>query len=57
MQSNVRITDLLAHYGVEGCLYADGEPTMPPVDYGNANQTLVRDRADARSFIAECVGL
>ena len=57
VQSNVRITDLLARYDVEDCLYTDGMPTTPSVDYGGANQTLVRDRADARSFIAECVGL
>ena len=57
MQSNVRITDLLARYDVEDCLYTDGMSTTPSVDYGGANQTVARDRADAHSFIAECVGL
>ena len=57
VQSNVRITDLLARYDVEGCLYTDGMPTTSSVDCGGANQKLARDRADARSFIAECVGL
>ena len=57
VQSNVRITDLLAHYGLEGCLYADDAPTAPSVDFGRANQGLARDRALAYSFIAECIGL
>ena len=56
VQSNVRITDLLARYGIEDCLYAAGEPSAYNVDYDRANQVLDRDRADALSFIAECIG-
>lgn len=57
VQSNIRITDLLARYGIESCLYAAGEPSVRNADYGSANRTLARDRADALSFIAECIGL
>ena len=56
VQSNVRITDLLARYGIEDCLYVAGELSVRNADYGRANQTLDRDRADALSFIAECIG-
>ena len=57
VQSNVRITDLLARYGIEDCLYAAGDPSACNVDYDRANQVLDRDRANALSFIAECIGL
>lgn len=56
VQSNVRITDLLARYGIEGCLYRD-EVVTSAVDYGHANQTLSHDRDTARAFIARCIGL
>lgn len=57
VQSNVRITDLLARYGIEDCLYAAGDPSACNVDYDRANQVLDCDRANALSFIAECIGL
>lgn len=57
VQSNIRITDLLARYGIEDCLYIAGEPLVRNADYGRANQILACDRADALSFIAECIGL
>lgn len=56
VQSNVRITDLLARYGIEDCLYRD-EVVTSTVDYGHANQTLSHDREAARAFIAHCIGL
>ena len=56
VQSNVRITDLLARYGIEGCLYRD-EVVTTAVDYGHANQALSHDRDAARAFIARCIGL
>lgn len=56
VQSNIRITDLLARYGIEDCLYRD-EVVTSTVDYGRANQTLSLDRETARAFIARCIGL
>lgn len=56
VQSNVRITDLLVRYGIEGCLYRD-EVVTTAVDYGHANQILSHDRDAARAFIARCIGL
>lgn len=56
VQSNVRITDLLARYGIEDCLYRDGVAPST-VDYGHANQILSHDREMARAFIARSIGL
>ncbi len=56
VQSNVRITDLLARYGLENCLYGDRTIEMPKVDFGHANMTLENDREMARSFIIDCIG-
>ena len=56
VQSNIRITDLLARYGIEDCLYRD-EVVTSTVDYDYANQTLSHDRETARAFIARCIGM
>ena len=42
---------------MEDCLFVAGESSVRNADYGRANQTLARDRADALSFIVECIGL
>lgn len=57
VQSNVRITDLLAHFGVGGRLYGAPDAGSAEVDYDGANKTLARDRKNARKFIADCIGL
>lgn len=56
VQSNVRIVDLLARYGLEKCLYIDGKVEMPLVDFDHANSTLEDDREAARSFVGDCIG-
>ena len=57
VQSNVRITDFLAHYQIEGSLLDDSSPESPKVDYGQANSILACDRGAAGAYIARCLGL
>lgn len=57
VQSNIRITDLLAHYGIEDRLYGVCTAGLMDVDYDDANQILARNREVARRFIASCIGL
>lgn len=57
VQSNVRITDLLARYGLKDALYGNAFADSMDIDYGSANQALLRDREIARAFIADCIGL
>ena len=57
VQSNVRITDLLARYELEGCLYDENSTGSLTVNYDRANRILSRDRESACSFMANCIGL
>ena len=57
VQSNIRITDFLARYGIGDRLYGVCATGLTDVDYGSANQILACDREAARRFIADCIGL
>ena len=57
VQSNVRIIDLLNHYGLNDCLFREGQHDTTSVDFSRTSHVLEDDRRDARVFIAKCIGL